>query len=471
MGISLFAFIRILFCFSFSFAQSNTHYDPMIVSSQKTHNLRLLNEGTVAFNQILSTISFAKKTIDLEYFIFKTDVAGKLIVHELIKSAKKGVKIRVLLDHSSFFIKLNDLFAIRLKNYGIEIKYFNRSTPITPDDFLWRNHRKLIVADGSIAILGGRNIGDEYFDHGTGYNFLDRDLVIEGPIVTEIRKSFDIFWNSPFATRPNDRWYLNENVNGWSRLRAIHLKIDEFFQMDKASLARLKTHRLIGLPILSKTPSYQCKEVLFATDSPNIPKKTKVHNIFRKLLQKTTNELIIETPYLILKDDISNDILDYLKRDGHLSILTNGLYSTDIGITYAALLKRIREPIKKGAQIYVYGGSPPKQPIVSTSAQNGIWGIHAKTIVFDRRHTMIGTFNIDPRSESYNMELTLVCLNNEDLANDTIKDIHERIKYSGQLDEEGHPLDHRYPYSKTPFYIRAGLLIFSPFVRYFDDYL
>lgn len=442
-----------------------------VFRSHHPHQVRLLNEGTVSFNQILKTIREAQKSIDLEYFIFKDDLAGKLIVHELIKKSKRGLKIRLLIDHSSFFIKLNDLFAHRLKNYGVDVRYFNRSTRLSPYNLMWRNHRKLLIADNIKAIIGGRNIADEYFDQQPDYNFLDRDVFIEGPITKQMTKSFDLFWNSSLATKPDDTWYLREELNGWSRLKAIYFKINQFFTRDKVSDARLLTHELIGQPLLDKVPTYQCPEVIFAFDGASIPRSSTVHEVYLDLLKSTVQDHLIETPYLILKNKTYDQLLTFIENGGKLTTLTNGLHSTDAAITYSAMLEYIKEPIKKGAKIYIYGGGRPFYPMVSAAAAKGIWGIHSKTFIFDHRHTMISTFNLDPRSERFNSELSFVCLNNPDFANATAKSIYDRINGSGLLDSEGKPSDHRFPYLKEPFYIRAGLAVFSPFVRYFDDYL
>lgn len=476
MRLFLGAFLSICFATLTCLGQDGDHYlsilhPPFIVESKQPHYLRVLNEGTSSFNQILDLIEGAQETISLETFVFHRDMGGKLIIQTLIKKAQAGVKVRLLLDHSTMFLEINDIFARRLAKTGIEVRYFNRAIPFSSKDIFWRNHRKLIVVDRKRAMLGGRNIGDEYFDQSSDYNFLDRDVFIDGAIVESIARSFDLYWNSKETSKPVIKWYNNERINGYTRLKSIYQEADQFFRDDKASKARLLTHRLIGRPLFERSPLIRCDHALFASDSPRIPKRSYVNELFLKFMAETKEHLLIETPYFILKHQGYQHLLNFLDSKGQFTMLTNGLYSTDVGLVQATFMERVLEPLRKGGQIYIYGGRRPTYPMISTAATKAVWGIHSKVAVFDRKHTLISTFNLDPRSANFNHELAFVCLDNPILADLVSENIYRRIQQAGKLGLDGKPIDNRYPYMKAPIYIKAGLFFFSPLIRQFDDFL
>jgi putative cardiolipin synthase len=193
--------------------------------------------------------------------------------------------------------------------------------------------------------------------------------------------------------------------------------------------------------------------------------------MFIELLKNTQNHLQLETPYFILKNEGYEELIRLLNDKGHLTLLTNGLYSTDVGLVQASFMDRVLEPIRLGAHIYIYGGSYPSYPVISTQATQTVWGIHSKTSVFDQKHTLIGTFNLDPRSENYNHELAFVCLENPELAQFVSQSIQNRVRKAGQLGPDGQLLDDRYPYMKASPMIKAGLFLFAPLIQHFDEFL
>jgi phosphatidylserine/phosphatidylglycerophosphate/cardiolipin synthase-like enzyme len=134
-------------------------------------------------------------------------------------------------------------------------------------------------------------------------------------------------------------------------------------------------------------------------------------------------------------------------------------------------MERIQKPLQMGAGIYVYGGDAPDYPMVSTTAAGARWGLHAKTMVIDGVHSLISSYNLDPRSEHWNHELALACFDQPALANYILSDIQTRMTKSSRLNENGLPTDHRYPSNKSPFVLKAGLLFFSPVIILLEELL
>ena len=186
------------------------------VQSTKSHELTILNNGLAALEKRLELIERAKKSIDVEYFIYRTDTSAKIFTQALVKKAREGVKVRILLDTFMVINDLSPFYAHEIEKEGIEIKYFNTAGPLNLAIGGYRNHRKLLSIDGEEAITGGRNIGDEYFDLSSEYNFLDRDMYIKGEIVKSIENTFDQFFASdtsfqiyvPIPAMFSDRDYL-----------------------------------------------------------------------------------------------------------------------------------------------------------------------------------------------------------------------------------------------------------------------
>lgn len=167
--------------------------------TSEPQQLMLLNSGIGSLEKRLQMIEAARKTIDVEFYIYKTDLAGRLFTQALIKKAQEGsVKVRVLVDSAPFVRSLNQ-YAQALRKYGIEVRFYNDSFLLDIQRVNHRSHRKTLIVDGEQAITGGRNVADEYFDMSETYNFIDRDVYVQGSLVSSIQQSFDDFWGTKIS--------------------------------------------------------------------------------------------------------------------------------------------------------------------------------------------------------------------------------------------------------------------------------
>jgi len=175
----------------------------VVYESRQPHTITLLNHGLSSLYARLALIRSAKKSIELEFFIYDLDFSAKWITSELIARANQGIKIRLLVDFAGPVFQLQPEYAQLLERHGIEVRYYNTSPGYRIVSIHHRNHRKLLVVDDEVAILGGRNIADAYFGVSREYNFLDSDVQVRGDIVKGIRETFDMYWTSQYANTPD----------------------------------------------------------------------------------------------------------------------------------------------------------------------------------------------------------------------------------------------------------------------------
>ena len=159
------------------------------------NKMTLIETGVEGLKDRLDLIRKAEKNIEVEYFIYNHDQSSKLLTLELVKAAERGVKVRVLVDASVAVLELDKYYVEQMEAKGIDVKYYNTASIIRVSSIQFRNHRKLLSVDDKYAITGGRNVEDDYYDLSPEYNFMDRDVLVEGPIVKTMRESFDEFFN------------------------------------------------------------------------------------------------------------------------------------------------------------------------------------------------------------------------------------------------------------------------------------
>ncbi len=430
--------------------------DDIISMSSRPHKVTLLNHGLASLEVRLQMIERAKKTIDVEYFIYRTDKSAKILTQALVKKAREGVKVRMLLDYFMVKNDLSPFYAHELEAEGIEIKYYNTVSIVKVFAAQYRNHRKLILIDDKEVITGGRNIGDEYFDLHSDYNFLDRDILLEGALVSPIKDSFNQIYNSMMSAsvarkkmpRPDDPEYRRgdqENYHAydieilnWKKSVAdaqsfLESPVDPQFYEEVRTKGKLE---------LSRMYRGVCKDVSFISENPNLGKLNKKsfrslkYDIFNRI-NNAKESITMESPYYIINDELGANLDDALKRNIEVKALTNSLNSSDAPYVYAAFDTIIPKWLKKGLDAYVFIGSKPDYySVLEDQSGNARFGVHAKTIIFDHKDVMIGTYNIDPRSANYNSEMNIICENNPEFAAVVEDDIKLRMESSINLDTQ-----------------------------------
>jgi putative cardiolipin synthase len=310
-----------------------------LLSTEKPQEITFINSGVASLKQRLDLIASAKQSIDLEFFIYNTDQAGRLITQALVRKAQKGIRVRLLIDYSLPVLQLDEYYTTELQKHGIEVRYYNKTLMLNLYGAQFRSHRKLILIDGaqpedSVAITGGRNIADEYFDLGNKFNFRDSDVVIKGSLVQSIRQSFELFWNSdvvsdtPVIHPPRG---VVDKVGYPERLRFLktHLfEADEVTYERKSTLAKGyvtennhdKIYRELidkkGAKALAKEAKGVCHDTTFVADYPSSgPHQNLIFNQITKEFAKAHSAVQLESPYLVIKSDGSK-LFQKLNRNG-----------------------------------------------------------------------------------------------------------------------------------------------------------
>lgn len=435
-------------------AQEFEGKDAFSAKMKKAHNVVLLNHGLASLEERLQMIDRAKKTIDVEYFIYRTDKSAKLFTQALVKKAREGVKVRMLLDYFMIKSDLSPFYAHELEKAGIEVKYFNTTSTLNLFSGQYRNHRKLILVDGKEVITGGRNIGDEYFDLHEGYNFLDREIHIEGEMVKAIEKTFD----ETFADKKSERvarekmpeaWDQkykrgdSDDITGYEQDLAKwkkNVRLAEEF-VNKPMNEKLESDiRNKGKKELAAEYRGTCNEITFMSEYPNIGKKNRKesrvikHNLFERI-RKSEKSVLIDSPYFIVNDELGSALDEALNKKVEVTLLTNSLNSTDAIYVYANFDSNVQKWLDKGLIPHIFRGERPKTyDVLESESGKARFGVHAKTFIFDDKDVIIGTYNVDPRSANYNSEMVVSCENSPELANIVKSDIDSRIDGSIHLD-------------------------------------
>jgi len=273
-------------------------------------------------------------------------------------------------------------------------------------------HNKLLVADNRMAIVGGRNIGNEYFGLDNMFNFSDMDVLAAGPIAPEVSKSFDIFWNSEWAYPGQG---LAPKYSSAERLEALRRDVKKWLADDKTRhilaefpLAPHTWLEKINYFIANKHPGTATvvyDEPLVGQDIPPVQLTESVADF----ADDTQEELLLSSPYFIPGEGFLAGLEEFTGRGVHVKILTNSLASTNHAIVHSAYKKYRRPVVEKGGELYEARVDAAAKSFYDTPpVHSKHLGLHSKVIVVDRHRVYVGSLNLDPRSIYINTEFGLI---------------------------------------------------------------
>jgi putative cardiolipin synthase len=416
--------------------------------------IKILNSGLASFEERLQMIERAEKTIDVEYYVYKADTAGKIFTQALIAKAKKGIRVRLMVDYFLVKNEITPFFGFELSSIGIEVKYFNPTSIFNLTSGQYRNHRKVLIIDGQEALTGGRNIADEYFDLSSKFNFLDRDIVVKGPIVKAIQATYDAIWNSSVTKKiardkkPKESQFntdidseldrFEEALRAWEKLEK---NAQDFISSENDDTDFVARVREKGKKLLQLEYQGECLDMTFNSEYPLINYLNRTERIINvDLYQRIKNSkktVMFDSPYFIEERESAKALQTALNNGVDIKILTNGLYSTDAIYVFDVFDSIISKWLRRGVDPYVFSGKRPHNyDVLNNKIANSRFGVHAKSFIFDDRDVVIGTFNFDPRSSNYNTEMMVSCDNNPQLATIIKEDIEMRMKASMHIDSQ-----------------------------------
>jgi putative cardiolipin synthase len=389
---------------------------------------RLFASGSAAFTLRVQLANSAQRTLDIQYFIFKDDDTGQLLMSAMLAAADRGVRVRVLMDDTEARGQ-DDRVALLAANPNIEVRLYNpfyyrgsitllrvAEFALTMSRLDYRMHNKLFVVDNEIGVVGGRNVGDEYFDTGDEPQFGDYDVLALGPIVRDLSKSFDAYWNSSLSIPARA---LYGNMPTAPKLDQLKQQLAAHRQQmhDSDEERAIRTGQPLTSLLGNDTGVVWAKAEVLA-DSPDkagVEDGDEIGALFRRRLLKAAaevkNDLLIVSPYFI-PGDKGEALLKKLRARGvRVRVLTNSLLSTDVVAVHASY-RRFRVPLlEAGVELYevkpLPGKPHPGGGLLKTPS-SGQFSLHAKAFVFDRSRIFIGSANFDRRSLHLNTEIGLI---------------------------------------------------------------
>lgn len=373
---------------------------------------------------------YAQHTIDVQYFIWSSDNVGTLAAEGLLRAAERGVRVRVLVDDMMIDAPPEVMLAlarhpnvqIRVYNpkYTVGVGFIRRLTNMLVDfrGLNQRMHDKTMIVDGQVAITGGRNMADEYYDFDHAYNFRDRDALVIGKAVGTMHASFEAFWNSEFS-RPVGS--LVEESLPASRVRGIWSELHAYAGNPTNFDPKVR-HEISGLAgsFNELRKRLVWADVRFIHDIPGKNDGSQglsgggaSTRALAAELERAKRSITIQSPYLVLPKEGMEFFKRKISRGVRVRIITNSLASTDNLYAFSGYKKIREELVKNGIEVYEFKPQPQmKEKLIERypelQEEAPIFSLHAKTFVVDGETTFIGTFNLDPRSTNLNTEVGII---------------------------------------------------------------
>lgn len=379
----------------------------------------MLGNGLDAFVARVVLSQLADRSIDAQYYLYHDDLTGNLFTSQLVKAADRGVRVRLLVDDMD--LAGRDLGAALLDSHpNMEVRIFNPFSRQTGRTLQFvtrlgsvtrRMHNKSFTVDNQATILGGRNIGDEYFEANPELAFADLDVMVIGPAVREVSTSFDRYWNSELAYPATA---LKGEPPTAAEIDLARQHSEEFVrqQADSDYLEALRTSNLAN-DLEHDVVNFFWGEAKIIYDQPEKLlhdfDKTEYH-LAPKLaphFDGVQHELIIFSPYFVPGKEGTAFLSQLSKRGVRVRILTNSLASTDVGIVHAGYMKYRKDLLRAGVELYEMNKKLSKKERREKKGTGGSSkaSLHAKSFVFDREEVFIGSLNLDPRAIVHNTEI------------------------------------------------------------------
>ena len=392
---------------------------PRIAAHLGQSGLHTLLDGREALAARVALADAAQRSLDVQYFIWNKDMAGKVLLEHLFRAADRGVRVRLLLDDLGTMPSDATLLTID-SHPNIEVRMFNPVALRSPRllgmvaDFgriNKRMHNKSFPADGQASIVGGRNIGDEYFEAHAEMNFADLDVVVIGPVVKEVSDEFDLYWNNQSSIPIAALARQNTTPEQFAAQRAALIA---YHETAKASAyAQSLRNSEFARQITNRSVPYYWGKATIVEDHPDkvatSADKTETHLApqLRKVVDQTKRELFLVSPYFVPGKKGVELLAGVRQRGARVVVITNSLASTD-GVPVHSKYQLYRKPlIEAGVELYEIKPTAGAQLRRRFREPAGLstGGLHAKTFTFDRRIGFIGSYNLDPRSSKLNTEM------------------------------------------------------------------
>lgn len=392
---------------------------PMSARHEGKSGVSPLMRGSDAFAARALMAQAAERSLDIQNYIWHDDMAGTLLFNALVEAADRGVRVRLLLDDNNT-VGMDEVLAALNGHANIEVRLFN---PFVYRDWRWlgyltdfarlnrRMHNKSFTVDNQATIIGGRNVGDEYFGVSDEFLFIDLDVLAIGPVVKDVSQDFDLYWASASAY-PADLILAPVGDDSLDRLRA---KAEGFTRDSKAaSYVKAMNELPLVRQLLDGSIELEWALTRMVSDDPSkglgqAQKHEMLPERLGRIFGVPKKELFVVSSYFV-PTQVGVDYLSGLAENGvDVTVLTNSLEATDVAAVHAGYAKRRKPLLESGVHLYEI----KKQTSGAAFRDRGLTGssassLHAKTLSVDAERIFIGSFNFDPRSARLNTEIGFV---------------------------------------------------------------
>jgi len=419
-----------------------------------------LASGVNAFVARLKVVETAEKSIDLQYYIWHRDKTGKILAASLLDAADRGVRVRLLLDDMGS--PLGDKSLLMLDRHpNVDVRLYN---PVSSRGrSMWsmlaefsrinrRMHNKSLTVDNSIGIVGGRNIGNEYFEAHQDVAFADLDLAVIGPVVDQVSDGFDLYWNHD-SSYPISR--LTSTALTDSELKEARQQVHQFLKEIRGDeyVSRLLNSDLVNKGV--EEWYWGQADVLYDHPDKSHESGTDtsryLHTQLSSVFSEVGSSLVLVSPYFVPGDTGVEYLSALAERGVEISIITNSLAATDVGAVHSGYAKYRKALLKAGVSLYEVRPYTEKIPNAENKDKNGREknrryigssskaSLHAKAFFIDGKYTFVGSMNLDPRSIHINTEIGIMLDAAEftTWAREQILASLQNIAYKVSLDQDG----------------------------------
>jgi len=415
---------------------------------------RLLLSGQDAFTARAEAITEATETLDLQYYITHDGVSTRLLLGDLLQAANRGVRVRLLLDDFASDAR-DHRVLLSAAHPNIEMKVFNPPRRGRKRAFTRRlgrvldlshqhrrMHNKLLLADRKLVVMGGRNLGDEYYDVDPDRNFVDIDLLCIGPVADDMSASFDEYWQHSLAV-PIDQCLRkpDRRLGRLRKPRPLEEEIEEVWRSAPERCARLATYRqtpqlrawLGHLMWANGTAMWDPPSKLATSSLPD--QDQLMSAALLPVAQGVSKELVMVSAYFVPTGAGLTYLTECTKRGVAVQVLTNSLEATDVPLVHGGYQPYRKALLHAGVRLFEMQKKPATRSRYSLA--NTPVSLHSKAAVFDGKQVFIGPLNLDPRSVLWNSEVG-VLIDSPALANAVRQLVAEgqskAVSYEVQLD-------------------------------------
>lgn len=396
--------------------------EPLVAAHPGETGLYELPRGLDAFAARVVLMREAEHSIDTQYYMWHQDVVGRFLVHELIDAANRGVRVRLLVD-DMYGSDGEDTWLAMDAHPNIEVRLFAPYSRRQPKvlqfltrfhDVNARMHTKTLTVDNVATVVGGRNIGDEYFGANTELEFADNDVLAVGATAREVAGVFNDYWNADYAysvsrlSAPADQSDLEELENAAAAFRSREDVVRYVDAVENSSFANaLRDFSLQfqwGESEIVNDPWWKRDD-----SRPGWKDALLITGLTPHILA-AESEIIIVSPYFVPDSDVADALCAKAQGGIPVRVLTNSLASNDVVAVHAGYSKYRRHLLECGVELFELN-----EHLRAEQRKSFAWlgnleksSLHAKTMIFDREKMFVGSFNLDQRSLYLNTEIGLV---------------------------------------------------------------